>query len=117
MRRAEVEKQNAYMRECQRQFCMAADGVTDAWTKFAEVQAVAVIGSVAKALWKEVLRFTNFVVTASKSGTSAAILIWRRGSIHRSGLGHCAARPTAHCVLHVKREPASASSATNSTSF
>jgi len=39
---------------------MAADVVTDAWMTFAEVQAVAVIGSVAKLLWKDVPRFREF---------------------------------------------------------
>jgi hypothetical protein len=34
--------------------------VTDAWARFAEVRAVAVIGSVAKELWKEVPRFSEF---------------------------------------------------------
>ena len=32
----------------------------DAWASFAEVQAVAVVGSVAKTLWKEVPRFREF---------------------------------------------------------
>ena len=44
----------------QREFRVAADAVTDAWTAFPEVRAVAVIGSVAKALWKEVPRFSAF---------------------------------------------------------
>ena len=44
----------------QRQFRMAADVVCDAWMAFEEVQAVAVIGSVAKALWKEIPRFREF---------------------------------------------------------
>ena len=44
----------------QREFRLAADVVTDAWMAFAEVQAVAVIGSVAKALWKEIPRFSDF---------------------------------------------------------
>jgi len=44
----------------QREFRLAADVVTEAWIKFAEVQAVAVIGSVAKPLWKEVPRFREF---------------------------------------------------------
>jgi hypothetical protein len=48
------------MLQRQRQFRMAADVVTDAWMKFAEVRAVAVVGSVAKALWKEVPRFSEF---------------------------------------------------------
>jgi hypothetical protein len=44
----------------QREFRIAADAVTDAWTSFPEVRAVAVIGSVAKPLWKEVPRFSEF---------------------------------------------------------
>ena len=39
---------------------MAADVVTDAWMRFEEVRAVAVIGSVAGLLWKEVPRFSEF---------------------------------------------------------
>src|SRR3546814_13859271 len=39
---------------------MAADVVTEAWMAFQEVQAIAVIGSVAKPLWKEVPRFREF---------------------------------------------------------
>src|SRR3954463_4927113 len=60
MRRAKIEEQNGFMLKRQRDFRMAADVVTDAWMTFAEVQAVAVIGSVAKALWKEVPRFSEF---------------------------------------------------------
>jgi hypothetical protein len=60
MRRAEIEEQNRFLLERQRQFRIAADVVTDAWTAFPEVQAVAVIGSVAKALWKEIPRFKEF---------------------------------------------------------
>ena len=60
MRRAAIEEQNRFMLERQRQFRMAADVVADAWMTFVEVQAVAVIGSVAKALWKEVPRFREF---------------------------------------------------------
>src|SRR5712675_1261936 len=48
------------MLERQRQFRTAADVVTEAWTTFAEVEGVAVIGSVAKALWKEIPRFREF---------------------------------------------------------
>jgi hypothetical protein len=44
----------------QREFRVAADVVTDAWTGFPEVQAIALIGSVAKTLWKEIPRFSNF---------------------------------------------------------
>ncbi len=48
------------MLRLQREFRVAADVVTDAWTTFPEVQAVAVIGSVAKLLWKEIPRFSDF---------------------------------------------------------
>ena len=60
MRRSEIEEQNRLMLVRQREFRVAADVVTDAWMAFPEVQAVAVIGSVAKPLWKEVPRFTEF---------------------------------------------------------
>lgn len=60
MRRAEIEEQNRYLVRRQRQFRMAADVVTDALAAFAEVRAVAVIGSVARKLWKEVPRFAAF---------------------------------------------------------
>ena len=60
MRRAAIEDQNRYLVKHQRHFRMAADVVTDAWAAFPEVAAVAVIGSVAVALWKEVPRFREF---------------------------------------------------------
>lgn len=60
MRRAAIEEQNRYLLERQRHFRIAADVVSDAWVSFAEVEAVAVIGSVAKLLWKEVPRFREF---------------------------------------------------------
>jgi hypothetical protein len=60
MRRSEIEAQNGYMLRQQHQFRMAADVVTDALMSFQEVERVAVIGSVAKALWKEVPRFREF---------------------------------------------------------
>jgi len=60
MRRALIEEQNRYLLERQRQFRRAADVVTDAWTPFPEICAIAVIGSVAKPLWKEVPRFREF---------------------------------------------------------
>jgi hypothetical protein len=60
MRRPAIEEENRRMLERQRQFRIAADVVTEAWMAFAEVQAVAVIGSVAKPLWKEVPRFREF---------------------------------------------------------
>src|ERR1700724_4714213 len=60
MRRAEIEDQNRSLLERQLQFRRAADLVTDAWMTFPEVHAVAVIGSVAKPLWKEVPRFREY---------------------------------------------------------
>lgn len=60
MRRAAIEEENRVLLQRQRQFRMAADVVTDAFATFPEVQAVAVIGSVAKRLWKEVPRFRAF---------------------------------------------------------
>ena len=60
MRTAAIEEQNRYLMERQRNFRIAADVVCDAWASFAEVEAVAVIGSVARALWKEVPRFREF---------------------------------------------------------
>jgi hypothetical protein len=60
VKRAAIEQQNQLMLRRQQEFRLAADVVTDAWTAFAEVQAVAVVGSVAKALWKEIPRFSDF---------------------------------------------------------
>jgi len=60
MRRADVEEQDQNLLRQQRQFRMAADVVTDALRAFAEVRSVAVIGSVAQKLWKEVPRFSEF---------------------------------------------------------
>lgn len=47
VRRAEIEEQNRDLLERQRRFRIAADVVTDALIAFPEVQAIAVIGSVA----------------------------------------------------------------------
>jgi hypothetical protein len=60
MRRAKIEEENRYLLQRQREFRIAADVVAKAWMTFAEVQAIAVIGSVAKPLWKEVPRFREF---------------------------------------------------------
>lgn len=60
MRRSLIEEQNGYLIERQRQFRFAADLLVDALAHFAEVEAAAVIGSVAKPLWKEVPRFREF---------------------------------------------------------
>lgn len=60
MRRAAIDEENDRMLRRQREFRAAADVVCDAWQNFAEVQAIAVIGSVAGPLWKEVPRFSEF---------------------------------------------------------
>jgi hypothetical protein len=60
MRRAKIEEQNDRMVRQQREFRIAADVVTRCWMAFPEVRAIAVIGSVAKPLWKEVPRFSEF---------------------------------------------------------
>lgn len=60
MKRAEIEEQNRYMLRLQHDFRRAADIVTDALMTFEEVEAIAVIGSMAKSLWKEVPRFREF---------------------------------------------------------
>jgi hypothetical protein len=60
MRRAKIEEQNGLMVRRQREFRIAADVVTRAWTVFPEVHAIAVIGSVSKPLWKQIPRFKEF---------------------------------------------------------
>ena len=60
MRRAEIDSQNRYLIKRQRDYRLAADIVARAWAAFPEVQAIAVVGSVAKPLWKEVPRFREF---------------------------------------------------------
>jgi hypothetical protein len=60
LRRSKIDEENRFLLKQQRDFRIAADVVAKAWTPFEEVQAIAVIGSVAKALWKEVPRFTEF---------------------------------------------------------
>lgn len=60
MKRARIEEENRYLLRQQHDFRRAADIVTDALMSFEEVEKIAVIGSVAKALWKEVPRFREF---------------------------------------------------------
>ena len=57
---SDIEEQNRYLLRLQYDFRRAADIVTDALMTFVEVEAIAVIGSVAKSLWKEVPRFREF---------------------------------------------------------
>jgi hypothetical protein len=60
MKRAKIEEEDRYLLRQQHDFRRAADIVTDALMHFEEVEAIAVIGSVAKPLWKEVPRFREF---------------------------------------------------------
>lgn len=60
MRRGEIESQNRYLLKRRRDFRAAADLLADAWMGFDGGAAVAVIGSVAGKLWKEVPRFRDF---------------------------------------------------------
>jgi hypothetical protein len=60
VRRAVIERQNQYQLRRQRELRMAAGVVTEAWMAFPEAQAIAVIGSMAGPLWKEVPRFREF---------------------------------------------------------
>ncbi|WP_436094614.1 hypothetical protein [Bosea sp. LjRoot237] len=60
MRRSLISEQDRLMLRRRNEFRRAADVVTDALTAFEEVEAVALIGSVAKPLWKEVPRFREF---------------------------------------------------------
>lgn len=60
MRQSKIDEQNRYLEARQRDFRAAADVVAAAFTRFSEVVAISVIGSVAKPLWKEVPRFREF---------------------------------------------------------
>jgi hypothetical protein len=60
VKRAQVDEQNRHLLQMQQDFRRAADIVTDALITFEDVEAIAVIGSVAKSLRKEVPRFSEF---------------------------------------------------------
>ena len=60
MQRTKIHQQDRGMLRLQHDFRRAADIVTDALMAFEEVEAIAVIGSVAKSLWKEIPRFREF---------------------------------------------------------
>jgi hypothetical protein len=60
VRKSEIERDNHFLLERQRQFRAAADVVAEAWMAFPEVHAIALIGSVARPLWKEVPRFREY---------------------------------------------------------
>src|SRR5919107_5718348 len=58
--RREMDAQERHMLDRQAQFRLAADVVTAALAEVPEVEAVALIGSVARPLWREVPRFQPF---------------------------------------------------------
>jgi hypothetical protein len=58
--RREIAAQDRQMLDRQAQFRLAADAVTAALAGVPEVEAVALIGSVARPLWREVPRFQPF---------------------------------------------------------
>lgn len=57
---ARLQQDNAFLLKSQQRFRRAADVVVKAWSTFPEVVTIAVIGSVAKPLWKEVPRFAPY---------------------------------------------------------
>jgi hypothetical protein len=59
-KRQEIAAQDRQMLDRQAQFRLAADAVTAALVGVPEVEAVALIGSVAQPLWREVPRFQPF---------------------------------------------------------
>jgi len=56
----EIEKENQYMLKSQEDFRKAAEYVSSAFAEIAEVEKIALIGSVASPLWKEVPRFQPY---------------------------------------------------------
>lgn len=77
-RRIDAEDQEMLKRQAR--FRAAADMVTDALVRFAEVEAVALIGSVARPL-----RCRAFGDKTSRSGMNARMSIWRCGSAASTG--------------------------------
>jgi hypothetical protein len=98
LKRAKIEEENRSLLRLQHDFRRAADIVTDALMIFEEVEAVAVIGSVAKPLWKEVPRFSEF--------RNAGIEVWHECKdldlavwiSSRTGSALCVAHEIWHCA-------------------
>ena len=94
MKRAQIEDENRSMLRLQQDFRRAADIVTDALMTFEEVAAIAVIGSVAKSLWKEVPRFSEFRragIEVWHECKDLDLAVWIR---HSTGLAPCVAPGT-----------------------
>jgi alpha-D-ribose 1-methylphosphonate 5-triphosphate diphosphatase PhnM len=75
VRKSDSERDNHFLLERHRQFRAAADVVAEAWMAFPEVRAIALIGSVAGPLWKEVPRFREY----RRSLSALSDEDWRRG--------------------------------------
>jgi hypothetical protein len=59
-REGKLERQNRFLLRRQSDFRVAADAAASAFSQLPEVEAVALFGSVAVALWKEVPRFGEY---------------------------------------------------------
>lgn len=60
MRRPVIDEPNRYLVAQQRNFRAAANVIATVFSPFSEIEAIALIGSVAKTLWKAVPRFREF---------------------------------------------------------
>lgn len=60
MKHAEIREQDQSLFNLQHEFRLAADTITDAWMTFPFVSTIALIGSIARPLWKEVPRFREY---------------------------------------------------------
>jgi len=60
MSQREIEKENQYMLKRQKDFRKAAEYVSSAFAEVPEIEKIALIGSVASPLWKEVPRFQPY---------------------------------------------------------
>ena len=60
MRKAAIDEENRRQIARQREFRIAADWIAEEWSQFTEIVSIAITGSVAKPLWKEVPRFASF---------------------------------------------------------
>lgn len=58
--RKQIAEQDQYLLQRQAHFRIAADVVADALARFDEVEAITLIGSVARPLWREVPRFSEY---------------------------------------------------------
>ncbi len=106
MRRTAIEEQDQLMLSRQHEFRMAADLVTDAFMGIEEVEAVAVIGSVARPLWKVPRR--EFRRAGVDCGMNAGSWILPCGSHRWSGLRICAGYAISRCAMPMPPEPARA---------